>query len=56
MSAKKSNPRQLEVLWLEPEPMKLVIETAQDGERIASDKARIIDLKNQSEKLQEKFA
>lgn len=52
----KTHPQQLEVLWLEPEPMKLVVEQAQDGERIASDKARIINLKQESEKLQTQFA
>lgn len=53
---KKPKPQTLEIKFDAPEPFALVVEQAKDGDRIASDKARVIDLKQQSEKRQTSFA
>lgn len=50
--AKKHIAKQIEVKWEQPEAFALKVEQAQDGERIASENARIIKLKEAAEKQQ----
>lgn len=47
--------KQLDIVWEEPEPFALVVQTAQDGEQIVSAANEKKEDQKESEKQQEKF-
>lgn len=47
--------QQIEVKWEQPEDFKLKVEQAQDGERLARENQRRINLKQLSEQQQQTF-